>query len=69
MTKQIITAALLVIAFAIGNQTSAQTKDSGTYTVYVGDLVLAEEIYLRETLAGGAVKTISKVATARKAVI
>jgi hypothetical protein len=55
---------LFMIAFAIGNQTSAQTKDSGTYTVYVGDLVLAEEIYVRETVAGGVVKTVSKVAAA-----
>lgn len=63
MNKQNIIALLFILVFALSNQTFAQMKDSGTYIVYVGSQVVAEEDYTSEKLADGTVKTVSKVAT------
>lgn len=62
MIKQIVTVTFLVFGFALSNQMFAQTKDSGIYTVYVGDQLLAEENYTSENVSGGIIKTVSKVA-------
>ena len=62
MKKHIILAMLLLLASAASRLTFAQTKDSGTYIVYVGSQVVAEENYVSEKLADGTVKTVSKVA-------
>jgi dienelactone hydrolase len=61
MNKQIIIAMLFLLVFAFNQQMFAQMKDSGTYIVYVGNQAVAEENYTSEKLAGGAVKTVSKV--------
>ena len=62
MKKHIILAMLLLLASAASRLTFAQTKDSGTYIVYVGSQAVAEENYVSEKLADGTVKTVSKVA-------
>jgi len=52
-----------MIVLALCNSTFAQMKETGTYIVYVGSQVVAEENYSSEKLADGSVKVISKVAT------
>ena len=63
MKKQIIIAMLFLLVSTASRQAFAQTKDSGTYIVYVGSQAVAEENYTSEKLADGTVKTVSKVGT------
>lgn len=55
-------ATLFALILTINNQLFAQMKYSGTYITYVGNQSAAEENYISEKLADGAVKTVSKVA-------
>ena len=62
MKKRSIAALLWIVVFTLGNHTFAQTKDSGSYVVYVGSQIVAEESYTSEKLADGLVKVVSKAA-------
>ena len=61
MSKNIVFSLVLALVFAVNLRTFAQTSDSGTYVVYVGDQAVADEIYASEKLSDGSVRTVSKV--------
>jgi dienelactone hydrolase len=61
MCKNIVFSLVFALVFAISLRTFAQTTDSGTYVVYVGDQAAADEIYASEKLSDGSVRTVSKV--------